>query len=446
VTRNDKVIAYKTAYFGKVFVGTPEPQEFTVVFDTGSGHFILPSTSCKAEACQKHRRYNRSLSSTALDIEYDGTPIKQEAVERDQVSIAFGTGEVLGEFVREVVCLNGSSPTDCVELRIVLATEMTPDPFSLFGFDGVMGIGLKALTLHEQFSFFGQMVSQHPAMLPRFSVFLATSEEEQSTISFGGHDERRALTEVEWAPVAMEELGYWQVSLKSVRLGDHVMEECADGSCRAVLDTGTSLLGVPREASRSMHRHLARPVPEGSYGHHSEIDCRSVPGKQIQFDLGGPVISLDVEDYSRPTPFNITVPGKDAGQLFCRSLLLPVDMPAPLGPKVFILGEPVLRRYLTIYDLAEKRIGFSRANQESLISRAGPATYDAERPPLNSLVPGAPLISMRGSSRASAMLNSQGKSGTDDGTAIKSGIASAASSGGAADAGGSSGSVATVDV
>merc|ERR1719253_771582 len=136
-------------------------------------------------------------------------------------------------------------------------------------------------------------------MLPRFSVFLATSEEEQSTISFGGHDERRALTEVEWAPVAMEELGYWQGSLKSVRLGDHVMEESADGSCRAVLDTGTSLLGVPREASRSMHRHLARPVPEGSYGHHSEIDCRSVPGNQIHFDLGGPVVTLNVEDYSR---------------------------------------------------------------------------------------------------------------------------------------------------
>jgi len=285
-----------------------------------------------------------------------------------------------------------------VELRVVLATEMTPDPFSLFAFDGVLGIGLKALTLKEEFSFFGQMVSQHPAMLPRFSVFLALGEDQQSTISFGGHDERRASTELQWAPVAMQELGYWQVSVKSVRMGDQVLEECADGSCRAILDTGTSLLGVPRQASRAMHRHLARPVPEESYAQPSEIDCRLVAGKQIHFDLGETVVTLNVEDYSRPQPFNITNPSnpQESGKLFCRSLLLPVDMAPPLGPKVFIWGEPVLRRYLTVYDLAEKRVGFSVANQEAVVPGTGLTTRSPDEAPLDSLVPGAPLASMRG--------------------------------------------------
>merc|ERR1719277_1470946 len=47
---------------------------------------------------------------------------------------------------------------------------------------------------------------------------------------------------------------------------------------------------------------------------------------------------------------------------FCRPRLLPVRLPAPLGPKVFILGEPVLHRYYAVYDWGNKQVGFSLAN------------------------------------------------------------------------------------
>jgi len=393
VQKNGKTVAYKTAYFGQVHLGNP-PQPFTAVFDTGSGHVILPSTSCPSETCTKHRRYNRSASTSAVDIEYDGTPLHPDAAERDQVSIAFGTGEVLGEFVSEVVCLGaapateGTKSSSCVDLRVVLGSKMSEDPFSHFDFDGVLGLGLEALTLSPEFSFFGQMLKQNPTMQPRFSVFLARQEGHTSMISFGGHEERFGETEIQWAPVAMSELGYWQVQLKSVRVGDQVLEECADGTCRAILDTGTSLLGVPRQAVRGMHRLLARPVPD-EHAEDASVDCRRLPGSLLNFDVGSTVVSLQPEDYSRPTPFNMTIPGQDKWRLFCRSLLLPVEMPAPLGPKVFIWGEPVLRRYYTVYDFANKRIGFSLAKQPSTEgTEALPASSSA---PVGSLLSGAPL-------------------------------------------------------
>merc|ERR1719422_2035222 len=47
---------------------------------------------------------------------------------------------------------------------------------------------------------------------------------------------------------------------------------------------------------------------------------------------------------------------------YCRPRLMPVRLPAPLGPKLFILGEPVLHRYYTVYDWAHRRVGFSLAN------------------------------------------------------------------------------------
>merc|ERR1719355_432500 len=58
----------------------------------------------------------------------------------------------------------------------------------------------------------------------------------------------------------------------------------------------------------------------------------------------------------------------------CAPRLMPVNLPDPLGPNLFILGEPVLHRYYTVYDWSEKKIGFgvsaSHANKEALASGA----------------------------------------------------------------------------
>lgn len=371
VMRANRTVAHKTAYFGTIYAGrpsasSPQAQNFTVVFDTGSGHFILPSVACKSSTCLLHHRYNRALSTSAVDIEYDGSPIKPGAKERDQVAIAFGTGEVTGEFIDETVCLQepaqkaAKKDNDaCVRLRAVLATEMTPDPFRLFSFDGVLGLGLDPLVLSPEFSFFGQM-SKTSRRAPIFSVYLAHGEERSSEISFGGHNPQRLVpgTSLSWSPVAMPELGYWQVSIRSVRVGDELLDFCEDGTCRAILDTGTSLLGVPKQISKSMHWSLARVIKDYT----PELDCRTVPGPPLVFDLGGYEVRLDPQDYSRPAAARMRPEGANHTEVFCRSSLLPVDMKDPLGTKVFIWGEPVLRRYYTAYDWVKKQVGFGVAS------------------------------------------------------------------------------------
>mmetsp|Transcript_21515 Transcript_21515/g.49021 ORF Transcript_21515/g.49021 Transcript_21515/m.49021 type:complete len:81 (-) Transcript_21515:92-334(-) len=38
-----------------------------------------------------------------------------------------------------------------------------------------------------------------------------------------------------------------------------------------------------------------------------------------------------------------------------------MELPAPIGPKLFVLGEPVLRKYYTVYDGQRLRVGVGRA-------------------------------------------------------------------------------------
>merc|ERR1719362_1953164 len=79
VVRNEKIVSYKTAYFGKVFLGVPKQQAFTVVFDTGSGHFFLPSARCKTETCLKHSRFNTSATESAVDVDHEGRAVLPNA-------------------------------------------------------------------------------------------------------------------------------------------------------------------------------------------------------------------------------------------------------------------------------------------------------------------------------------------------------------------------------
>jgi len=381
-----KTVSHKTAYSGTIYVGLPVPQEFTVVFDTGSGHLFLPSSTCEDAPCLKHRRYDGILSNSGIEINDDGSAVLPDGdVERDSVSIAYGTGEIVGEFISELVCIGspmadgtaqdallalnssrqgGSSlsslPDHCTEARVVLASEMTNDPFNTFDFDGVMGLGLDTLSLNAEFHLLGQLTKLRN-MSPIFAVFLAIAPDGVSEVSFGGHDERRTGgAELQWAPIDSPEMGYWRVKVYGLLLDGKPAGLCEDGHCYAILDTGTSMLGVPKDGLQGLLSSTARRLPSDS----SQQDCRNVPGPELTFSLGNFNITLGAKDYSRPAPSQIQNVSGGAPSIICRASMLPVEMPQ-LGEKVFLFGEPVLKRYYTAYDAGNRRVGFAQAVQPS---------------------------------------------------------------------------------
>jgi hypothetical protein len=123
------------------------------------------------------------------------------------------------------------------------------------------------------------------------------------------------------------------------------------------------------------------------------VDCGKAVGQLLELDIEGSTIELEPGDYARPsvqmsdgddevaeaaataalsgetfaqntgaTPLNSSASPPPPAR--CHPTLMPIDLPEPLGPKLFILGEPVLKKYYTTYDWHNKRIGFGLATHK----------------------------------------------------------------------------------
>merc|ERR1719158_461258 len=119
-------VVHASEYYGKITIGTP-PQEFLVVFDTGSGNLLIPSKQCTDEACTSHKRFDAALSASAVDIAFADQPDKpvDKGGDRDVVTITFGTGEMSGVLIKDNICIGSI----CTHGNFVAATEEADEPF-----------------------------------------------------------------------------------------------------------------------------------------------------------------------------------------------------------------------------------------------------------------------------------------------------------------------------
>jgi len=392
VIQNGQVVSLKTAYSGKIAVGGSMAQEFSVVFDTGSGQVVLPSLSCDSDTCLAHQRYNITKSPKAWPVNADGTEVPDDEL-CDQATIGYGTGSVTGEFVHESVCLGPGQPEAktlsvksvgetrkkdnaiCATMNMVVAVEMSAQPFESFKFDGIFGLGLESLALTNEFSFFSRFSAQSKSKA-RFGFFLSDGEHgEESEIAVGGHNSDRVIGPLAWAPVATPKVGFWNIKIRSVRIGDVELADCKKGGCRGILDTGTSHLGIPSQHMQTVTDLLTKDVA-------GTADCRAAAAPTLSIEINGFTIKLGPEDYMQNAPSTAVASTSldaattqhsatnshglalrdPAAMQHCQPRLMPVDMKKPLGSNLFILGEPVLHRYYTVYDWHSKKVGFGLAN------------------------------------------------------------------------------------
>ncbi|XP_004689722.1 PREDICTED: chymosin-like [Condylura cristata] len=307
-------------YFGKLHIGTP-PQEFTVVFDTGSSDFWVPSIFCQSDACRNHRRFDPSKSSTFQNM---GKPL----------AIQYSVGSMQGVLGYDTVTVsNIVDPHQTVGL----STQEPGDIFTHSEFDGVLGLAYPSLGSEYSVPVFDNMMSQGLVAQDLFSIYLSRSAQ-GSMLTLGAVDPSYYSGTLHWVPVTVQD--YWQFTMDSVTI-DGVVVAC-NGGCQAILDTGTSLLAGP--SSDILNIHLAIGATQDQYGQF-DIDCgRLSIMPTVVFEINGRKYPLPPSAYTN----------QDQG--FCTS-----GFQGDSGSQRWILGDVFIREYYSVFDRAHNRVGLAKA-------------------------------------------------------------------------------------
>ncbi|PIA16500.1 aspartic proteinase precursor [Coemansia reversa NRRL 1564] len=312
-------------YYGEIEVGTP-PQTFKVVFDTGSSNLWVPSAECSSISCFFHSKYDHSQSSS---YKANGT----------EFAIRYVTGSLEGYISQDLVNIGG------VAIENQQFAEATKEPgltFAFGRFDGIMGLGYDRISVKGVVPPFYHMVNKKLIDKPVFSFYLSdTNKGGDGEMILGGYNKDHFEGDLSWAKVRRK--GYWEVDLEKAQFGDDEIELENVG---AAIDTGSSLLVLPTMLADLLNKEIgAKKNFAGQY----TVDCDKIPSlPPFTLQFGGKKYALDAEDYI------LNVQGQ------CISGFMGTDIPEPLGP-MWIIGDVFLRKFYTVYDLGNDRVGFAKA-------------------------------------------------------------------------------------
>ncbi|KAM4711942.1 nothepsin [Anableps anableps] len=330
---SEKIYNFMDAqYFGEISLGSP-PQNFSVIFDTGSADLWVPSSYCVSQACALHRRFKAFESKS---FHHDGRIF----------GIHYGSGHLLGVMGRDTVKI-GELTTLNQEFG-----ESVYEPGATFvtaKFDGVLGLAYQSLAEILGNPVFDNMLAQKIVDQPVFSFYLSRrtrTSTPEGELLLGGIDEALYTGPINWLPVASK--GYWQIKMESVAV-QGVSFFCPRG-CQAIIDTGTSLIGGPTNEILSLQQLIgATPTNIGEF----LIDCARLSSlPHVTFVLGGKEYTLTSVQYVRKEAFG----NRD----LCFSGFQAIDIDSPEGP-LWILGDVFLTEYYSIFDRGHDRVGLARA-------------------------------------------------------------------------------------
>ncbi|XP_029770866.1 pepsin A [Suricata suricatta] len=310
-------------YFGTIGIGTP-PQEFTVIFDTGSSNLWVPSVYCNSPACANHNRFNPQQSST-----YQATS--------QPVSIAYGTGSMTGILGYDTVQVGGVADTN----QIFGLSETEPGSFLYYApFDGILGLAYPQISASGATPVFDNMWNEGLVSQDLFSVYLSGNDQSGSVVMFGGIDSSYYTGNLNWVPVSVE--GYWQITVDSITMNGESI--ACNGGCEAIVDTGTSLLSGPTNAIANIQNDIG--ASQNSYGQ-MVISCSAIN------EL--PDIVFTINGYEYPLPASAYILQNQQG---CVSGLQGMNLPTSSG-ELWILGDVFIRQYFAVFDRANNQVGLA---------------------------------------------------------------------------------------
>lgn len=313
-------------FFGPIEIGTPK-QKFNVVFDTGSSNLWAPSKKCTN--CGLHPRYDSTKSSTYVangtlwNITYGSGPVGG-FLSSDSVTV--GDVEVKGSLFAEITDVSGLGAA-----------------YALGKFDGILGMAFQSISVDHIPTIFQDMLEQKVIEEPVFAFYLSEESGQDGELDFGGIDANHYTGDITYVPVSQQ--SYWELQMDDIQIAGASVSKVRT----AIVDSGTSLLAGPVDEVAA----IAKKVGAHAFIHGEFlIDCAKTneTGIDLEIMIAGNTFTLTPYDYILNT---------GAGGP-CILGMLGIDIPAPMGP-LWILGDPWIRKYYTVFDFGVPRLGFALA-------------------------------------------------------------------------------------
>ncbi|EGR34063.1 hypothetical protein IMG5_024830 [Ichthyophthirius multifiliis] len=321
-------------YTGEIQVVYKE-QKYNMIFDTGSTDIFLNSVLCKDIGYQKGNQYNSTLSPTYKNIDAETYSY-------------FGSGEIGGKMAIDTFFVSGQ------EVKKVQFFQITKDfgqAFESGQFDGLIGLAFPQLSGNQK-TIVDYMKYQGLIKEKKFSFYLdRKNESKESYLDFGKVDKKIVDGEINYHQVANPL--YWSILAEGFLLNDYDIGLCSnDHKCVLMIDSGTSLVTGPSQDMQILTQYL----------NDQGLQCKDI--SQM------PTLTFIIDKiyyHIQPEEYVITFKGieqsvyeHNKNPTECINGLLPMDIQDTLLDSFWIIGDLIMSKYLTIFDMDKLRVGFGK--------------------------------------------------------------------------------------
>ncbi|KEG03244.1 plasmepsin IV, putative [Plasmodium vinckei vinckei] len=312
---------------GLMFYGTAElgdnKQPFSFILDTGSSNLWVPSKSCKSDNCKNKHTYDSSKSHT---YEKDGTP----------VSIVYGSGGIKGFFSNDIFTI-GQHTIPYKFIEVTQADDLEPI-YSGSPFDGILGLGWKSLAVGSIEPVIVELKKKGQIENALFTFYFPEANDADGYFTIGGIEESFYTGDITYEKLSNE--AYWQIQL-DVAFGSVTLP-----NSNIIVDSGTSAITAPSKfLDKFFDTIVSIPVPFLPL-RVALCDDSSLP--TLKFSSKGATYTIEPKHYLLDLD-------PDSG--LCLLGIVDVD----IDDKTFILGDVFFKKYYTIFDYDNERVGFAVA-------------------------------------------------------------------------------------
>jgi hypothetical protein len=333
---------------------TLDNQELEAVYDTGSFEVMVLSRQCSV--CSLHSGLNFYDNSSSKFFQKGDRPLENHH---------FAGGSVAARQDFETIHvgkMDSVFKVDHMAFWQVVHTDMSVWMNKKANFNAIVGLGHRGSVpdTPEDAKPMDSLIERTGTQ--RFAICLVRGPSNPGYLVFNPpHDFTATDFGAMFRRIAVIGEHHWAVKLNSVtvRWGDKTSSSCSeDQPCVGIVDSGTSLMGVPPNAV-NMVMDVIQDV---------QYDCNNLDKlPELIFELDGHKFVMPAAAYT------VQFGGSTAKPERCLPAFTDFDMRSPKGT-VWILGMPFLRHFYTVFDRKEPSIYVAEqgANCEPAAQTANP--------------------------------------------------------------------------